>query len=132
MNEEENRSEEDSPVALVEDCVITKVLGDLKTTGAKVTGTHKGNSTRWVFDIEAPMGSKVLIELLSFFGENRPISPLEMMTGYLAPTSAEFYEARPVLEFHEEKGSLTLATRGDPNKRFSCRVLVDTMGSQSR
>jgi hypothetical protein len=90
-----------------------------------------GNSTRWVFDLEAPAGSRIEIFLLDPRNRQRRIKP-DLMSYSLAALSPDFYDARPVAFYDPEEGVFTVSSSKSQEGVYACRVAIDVMHSATR
>lgn len=133
MNEtahSENAGEE-TPVAAVPSCIVTRILGRCEVDGAKAVGSGRNNTTRWIFDVEAPGGDDIKVTLVQHFGK-RNVQRLDLYSTTLTPMSASFYDARPMVEAKEdEHGDHQLVISSTRcSGGFQMRVTVDTMGQR--
>ncbi len=137
---DEAHDETQSPVTLIQDVNLAQILGSIDAPGAKVTGKGAGNSTRWVFDLEAEAGKKTELFLLDPRNSKRRLKP-DLMSYSLTALSSSFYDARPIAVYDDETGAFTIQSsrsrgstvgEGVVLARFSCRVAIDVMHSATR
>jgi hypothetical protein len=122
----------DGPLIAVPDCVVARILGRLEVDGAKVVGRGAGNSTRWIFDVEANGGEEIVVTLLKHFGR-RKVVRLDIYSITFTPHSASFYDAQPVVEVRDtDEGSVLVLTSQKCEKGYSMRVTVDAVGTSQR
>ncbi len=133
MTETAETEQQGAPVRSLGSTIVTQILGHIAVDDAEVQGNGAANNTRWVFDVECEAGKEIRISLLEH--RSGRLEHPDLMSYSLAPTSAEFYEARPFAVYDQEVGVLTLASSSLPEEEpllFSCRISIDVMHSATR
>jgi hypothetical protein len=131
MSEEDAAIENPTPIKKQDAAHIAQVLGAVEAPGSVIQGVGAGNSTRWVFDLEAPSGARVDVYLLDPRNRLRRVRP-DLMSYSLAALSSTFYDARPVAFYDPEKGLFAITSTKTREGVFACRVAIDVMHSATR